>query len=195
VDVGGDRAVIAGDGQAQFLQGFDDGDGDRADRQIEPFAAHAFGGAQIMLFAVDRHAEGGVHDVELRVDAEGGGEEDAAVCAIAVEEIAVVEIAVAPGQCHRFRRLVQRVIVAFCQHVASSFSLHHGEGERLWKAKIWKNWKHVLRLSAAAAGFAISGGFLHHRVLKQVQGDESDSRLLLLRTSCKDSRQNGAICG
>ena len=146
-DVGGDRAVVAGDGQAEFFQGFDDGDGDRADGQVEPLAAHSFRGAQIVLLAVDRDAEGGVHDVELGIDAEGGGEEDAAVGAIAVEEIAVVKIAVAAGQRHRFRGLVQRIFVALGQHVASSFSLHHGEGAGLWEAEIWKNWKHVLALS------------------------------------------------
>ena len=47
-----------------------------------------------MLFAVNRDTKGGVHDIELRVDTEGCGEEDVAVGRIAVEEITVVEIAV-----------------------------------------------------------------------------------------------------
>ena len=123
LDGGGDRTVVAGDGKTKLFKRFDDGDGDRSDGQVEPLAAHSFGSAQIVLLAADRDAEGGVHDIELGVDAEGGGEEDFAVGAVAVEEIAVIEIAVAAGQSHRFRRLVQRIFVAFCQHVASSFFL------------------------------------------------------------------------
>jgi|TARA_R110002124_G_C8508286_1_gene474956 hypothetical protein len=79
--------------------------------------------------------------------------------------------------------------------LASSFSLHHRISIALCNAKDWKNWKHVLRLSASGTGFTISGGLPNRGVPKQVQDDESDRPLLLLRTNCKDSGQNGAICG
>jgi len=49
--------------------------------------------------------------------------------------------------------------------------------------------------ASSPAGFGLLASFPTGEVLKQVQDDESDSDLLLLRTSCKDSFNNDAICG
>ena len=77
-------------------------------------------GAQIMLYPVDQHAERRIDDAELRIKAHRGGEKHRSVGRIAVEEIAVVEIAVGACECDRLGALVQREIVALGQHRSSS---------------------------------------------------------------------------
>jgi hypothetical protein len=72
--------------------------------------------AYIVLLSVNQEAEGGVDDVKLRIDAKRGGEEDRAVGAVAVEEVAIVEVAVAAGKGNRLWCLVNRIVVAECEH-------------------------------------------------------------------------------
>src|SRR3546814_5769829 len=69
-----------------------------------------------MLHAIDDDAKAGVDDAELGIEAHRRGEKDRSVGAGAVEEIAVIEIAVGAREGHRLARLVQRIIVAFGQH-------------------------------------------------------------------------------
>src|SRR3546814_6527810 len=85
-----------------------------------------------MLHAIDDDAEARVDDAELGIESHRRGEEDRPVGAGAVEEIAVVEIAVGPREGHRLACLVQRIIVAFCQHRPSSrfFLQPNGTGAR-----------------------------------------------------------------
>ena len=91
---GGDAAVIWREAHTQPLQRLDHLHLDRPDAQIHALAVEPADGAEIMLHAVDEHAERGVDDVEMRIDAQRGGEEHRPVRRVAVEEIAVVEIAV-----------------------------------------------------------------------------------------------------
>src|SRR3546814_18690147 len=83
-----------------------------------------------MLHAIDDDAEARVDDAELGIESHRRGEEDRPVGAGAAEEIAIVEIAVGPREGHRLACLVQRIIIAFCQHRPSSrLFLHtHGTG-------------------------------------------------------------------
>ncbi len=68
-----------------------------------------------ILHPFAHHAEVRVDDIEMRIDPERGGEETAAIGSIAVEEIAVVEIAIRAREGHRLRGLVERKIVAHGQ--------------------------------------------------------------------------------
>ena len=103
-------------GFAQLLQRHDDVDGDRADLGVHAFHLQVPRGMQVVLHAIDDHAERGVHDVQQRVDAECGGKEQRAVRGVAVEEVAVVEVAVGAGVGNWLGGLVDRVVVALGQH-------------------------------------------------------------------------------
>jgi len=59
---------------------------------------------------------GGTTDRRFLLSDERGGEKDRSVGTVAVEEIAVVEIAVGARNRHRLRRLVERIVIAFGQH-------------------------------------------------------------------------------
>src|SRR3546814_3377525 len=81
-----------------FCQRRVDRERDRADGQVEPLAPRTPARAQIMLHAIDDDAEARVDDAELGIESHRRGEEDRPVGAGAVEEIAVVEIAVGPDR-------------------------------------------------------------------------------------------------
>ena len=68
------------------------------------------------LWAAWTHRKGGVHDPQIRINAQGRAEIDLAVRAISVEEIAVVEIAVRARKRNRIGRLVDGIIVRLGQH-------------------------------------------------------------------------------
>src|SRR5205814_8441008 len=84
---------------------------------IHALHVEAAPGVQGRLDAVAHHDKGGVRDVEMRVDAEGDRKEGgvSGLCRIAVEEVAVVEIAVGARIGDRLRRLVNGKIVALAQ--------------------------------------------------------------------------------
>ena len=69
-------------------------------RRVE--AARAPAGAQIILDPVHNDGEARVDDAELRIKPHRGSEEDRAVGAVSIEEIAVVKIAVGSGERDRF---------------------------------------------------------------------------------------------
>jgi hypothetical protein len=56
----------------------------------------------------------GIGDVEMRINAKGHGEKPGPILAIAIEEIAVIKIAVGAGKRDRFRRLMDRIIIPAC---------------------------------------------------------------------------------
>ena len=99
------------DTHPQAAERLDDLDGDRARLRVHPFHAQAARGTNVVLAAVADHRERRVDDVQVRIDAHRGGEEVLAVAGVAVEEVAVVEVAIRAGIGDRLRRLVDRVIV------------------------------------------------------------------------------------
>ena len=102
--------------QAHLLQRLDHADRERADKCVHPLhvkrARHEDGG----LLAPAQDRDGGIDDIEVRIDAHRGGEEGAAIGAVAVEEEAVIEIAVRAGKGDRFGRLVDRILVSGGEH-------------------------------------------------------------------------------
>ena len=114
-------AFIIGQCDAGFAHRFDNFDSQRPDGQGKSVTQHFFGGAQIILPPLIRQRKTGIHNVQLRIDAERSGEEDRAVGAIAIKEKAVIKIAVAARIGHRLGRLVQRIIIGWCQHLLALF--------------------------------------------------------------------------
>jgi hypothetical protein len=96
----------------EALQGLDDLDMEGADREIHPLHAQFPARMDAMLDPIADDVEMCVDDIEVRIDAERRGEEAAAVRRVAVEEIAVVEIAIGACKGDRLRRLVDREFVA-----------------------------------------------------------------------------------
>src|ERR1700709_1150901 len=74
---------------------------------------------EIVLHTVHDHRERSVHHVQMRINAQRGGEEDAAVHRVAVEEIAVVEIAICAGGGNRLGQLMDGIVVGLGKHGAS----------------------------------------------------------------------------
>src|SRR5204863_139529 len=72
---GGETAIRRIDRHAQSVQWFDHLDADRAGADIHPLHVEAARGVQRGLDAVADHDKGGVRDVQMRIDAERGGEE------------------------------------------------------------------------------------------------------------------------
>ena len=102
----------------------DHGDREAADEGVHPLHVERAGEEDRGLFPVTQHRDSAVDDVEVRVDTHRGGEEGFAVGAVAVEEIAVVEIAVRAGKSDRIGRLVDRIIIRFAQHRKAFRSAH-----------------------------------------------------------------------
>ena len=109
---------VLGNAHAQHLKRLDDIDGERADARIHTLHVKEARDMEIVLHTVDDDAEGAVHDVEMRIDAERRRKEHIAATRITVEEEAVVEIAVRARKGDRFRRLVNGIIVCLGEHVA-----------------------------------------------------------------------------
>ena len=116
-DIGGDAAIRRVDGHAQFVQRLDHFDADRANGKIHPFHVETSRGMQRGFHPVADHDKSGIGDVQVRINAERGCEERriSGLVRIAVEKIAVVEIAVSPRIGHRLRRLVDRIVIALAQ--------------------------------------------------------------------------------
>ena len=76
-DVGANAVRIVADAHAQHLQRLDHLDRDRADLGVHPLHVEQARGAQIVLHAAVDHRQGGVHHVQMRIDAQRHGEEDA----------------------------------------------------------------------------------------------------------------------
>src|SRR6185503_17912263 len=72
-----------------------------------------------MLLAVDEQAERRIDHIEMRVNAQRRRKEERPIGRIAIEEIAVVEIAVAARKRQRLRRLMDWVVIAPCEHGVS----------------------------------------------------------------------------
>jgi hypothetical protein len=74
-----------------------------------------------VLVAVAHHAERRVDDPAIAVDAQRGGEEERSVARVPVEEVAIVEVAVAGGGMReRLGRLVDRMVVERMQQGSAS---------------------------------------------------------------------------
>src|SRR5690606_3166301 len=101
----------------QTLQRLDDFGGNRSDMRVHAFHVEETRGMDVALYAVDDDAERRIHDVEVRIDAERGGEEHFAIARVTVEEIAIVEIAVGARKRDRLRCLMNRKIVRLGEHV------------------------------------------------------------------------------
>ena len=90
---------------------------DGRDLRIHPLRMQDAGGKDRALPPGVQHRKCRVDDVQMRVNAHGGGEKQRAIGGLAIEEVAVIEIAVGAGDGHRFRCLVDRIIVALGQHL------------------------------------------------------------------------------
>lgn len=100
----------------QHLQRLDHLDGDGTDGQIQALRMQDLRGVQAVFDPVADHGEMGVGHVQVRIDAERHGEIGRAVGAVAVEEVAVVEVPVRPRIGHRLRRLMDGKVVGLGQH-------------------------------------------------------------------------------
>ena len=105
------------DQHAQFLQRLDHVDANRAGGNIHALHVEAARGVQRGLDAVAHDDKGRVRDVEMRINAERDRKEGgvSGLRGIAVEKIAVVEVAVGARIGDRLRRLVNGIIVALAQ--------------------------------------------------------------------------------
>jgi hypothetical protein len=115
--VGGEAVLVLRDPHAERAQRLDDLDRDRSDGRLAALGRCEARRAHDPLAAVLHDAEGGVHHPPVRVDAERGREEEVAGAGVPVEEIAVIEVAVAGRRLRdRLRGLVEEVIVETGQH-------------------------------------------------------------------------------
>ncbi len=73
-DLGLEAILRRVDDQLQPLERLDHLDGDRPDREVHPLHLQPAAGVQGGLDAVAHHAEAGVGDIEVGIDAEGQGE-------------------------------------------------------------------------------------------------------------------------
>src|SRR5207248_9679999 len=99
-------------------------DRDRPDARLAALGGRETRGVHRLLAAVVDHGESRVHHAPVRVEAEGGAEEEVALAREAVEEVAVVEVPVAgPGVGDRLGRLVDQVVVEGGQHGCQPFEI------------------------------------------------------------------------
>jgi hypothetical protein len=113
-DVGRHAVGFVAAGDPQHVQRLDHLDLDRADPGVEAFHVQRAGGVHVVLLVAADDAERGIHDVQVGVDAQRGREEQPAVLAVAVEEVAVVEVAVGARVGDRLGGLVDGIVVGFC---------------------------------------------------------------------------------
>ena len=118
-EVGGDP-VARLDNDPEGLEGLDHLDADRPRRDVHALHVQEARGVQAVLHPVADHREMGIGDVQVRIDAEGDGEELGSVRLIAIEEVTVVEVPVGSREGDRLRGLVNWIVVALGQHVPSS---------------------------------------------------------------------------
>ena len=122
-DVGG-HAFEGFEADTQDVERLDDLDRDRPGGHRHALHPQFGAGVDAVLHPVPHDVEMRVDNVEMRIDAQRDGEKAAAIGRVAVEEIAVVEIAVGAREGHRFRRLVDRIVVSAAQnHYVASFNI------------------------------------------------------------------------
>ena len=113
-DVGG-HAFEGFEADTQDVERLDDLDRDRPGGHRHALHPQFGAGVDAVLHAVPHDVEMRVDNVEMRIDAQGNREKAPPIGRVAVEEIAVVEIAVGAREGHRFRRLVDRIVVSAAQ--------------------------------------------------------------------------------
>ena len=121
--------TLAIDGDAKLLEWLDNLDPDRADLQVHPLHPQLARGVEVVLDPIADHRKMRVGNIEVGIDAKCHREKARAIGGIAIEEIAIIEIAVGPRIGNRLGRLMQRKIIAFGQHASSPFAkrrVHHG---------------------------------------------------------------------
>src|SRR6516225_9268141 len=117
-DVGGNSLLWRIYADAKPMQRLQDLDCDRTDRKRHPLHVEAARSMQGDLNAIPDDDEGGVCDVQMRIDAEGNRKESAIArrLRIAVEEITVVEVAVGTRKSNRLGGLMNGIVVRLAQH-------------------------------------------------------------------------------
>ena len=111
-DIGPEPLLGRVDAKPQLVERLDDIDRDRADRQVHALHVQPAAGVQIGLDPIPHQAKAGVGDVQVRIDPERHGEKVIALCAITVEEIPIIEIAIGPAVGDGFAGLMDRIVVA-----------------------------------------------------------------------------------
>src|SRR5579862_9556946 len=105
------------DAKAHRAHRADNLDGDRADSRIHPLGAEHSRSAHAMLHAADDDAERAIDDSDVRINSHRDREVRLALAKISVEKKSIVKVAVAGKHLlNRLWRLMNRVIVALCDH-------------------------------------------------------------------------------
>src|SRR5439155_164873 len=116
--------VVRRDPHAERPERLDHLDRDRPEARLAGLGGRETRGVHRLLAAVVDHGESRVHHAPVRVEAEGGAEEEVALAREAVEEVAVVEVPVAgPGVGDRLGRLVYEIVVEGGQHGRQPFEI------------------------------------------------------------------------
>ena len=118
--LGGDAGLVVVDGDAQALHRLEDLELPRADLEVGRLLGRAARSVEGVLLAVARDREAAVHDLEVRIERGADAEVELALVLVAVEPVAVVDVAIArrgPGD--RLGRLVDRIVVELREHRAS----------------------------------------------------------------------------
>ena len=112
-----DAVLVGVADEVQLLQRLHDLDPVRAYRGVQPVVVDLVRAAHHPLLVAAADGGVGVLDAEVRIEAEPGDEEGAAVTVVRVEIAAVVEVAVTRAHVgERERCLVQRVFVEWRRH-------------------------------------------------------------------------------
>jgi hypothetical protein len=114
--IGGNAMLIIFDYDAQPLQWFDHFNPDWANMRIHALHVQMPRRMQIKLLIADPHRKTGIHDVQMWINAKGRSEEKFAVGSVAIEEIAIIKIAVGARKGNRIGRLMDWEVIAFGQH-------------------------------------------------------------------------------
>src|SRR5580698_2295931 len=117
-EIGLDAVRVLADRHTQRLERLDDCDCARAAARGHALHGQHARGAQVVLHPAHDQRERSIHHVEVRIDAQGGREEHLAVRRIAVEEVAVVEIAVGARGRDGLGQLVDGIGVGLGEHAS-----------------------------------------------------------------------------
>src|SRR5262249_34744297 len=126
--IGADAGLVVVDGDAQAPHRLEDLELPRADLEIGGLPGRAPRGVECVLLAVAGDREAAVHDLEVGIERGADAEVELAVVLVAVEPVAVVDVAIArSGPCDRLGRLVDGIVVELGEHRTSVVL-----GDRSW---------------------------------------------------------------
>ena len=112
VEFGGDPGFVVVEDESDVPHGFDHLETKRSDLGFAGILRCPARSVKGVLFAIADDAETAIHDAQVRVDRHSDAKVEFAVVLVAIEPVAVVDIAVARcGHCHGLGGLVDRVVV------------------------------------------------------------------------------------